>query len=97
MVEPIYGYTHSVQDTLVLGLGLSSEGGVRSRFHASTIVPGSMILTNAVGKQAPPSKGSATTSTPKNRKCQGKSNGRRTGSHFPASPVRGSRRTFVPA
>jgi hypothetical protein len=48
MVEPIYGYTHSVQDTLVLGLGLSSDGGVRSRFHASTIVPGSMILTNAV-------------------------------------------------
>ena len=52
MVEPIYGYTHSVQDTLVLGLGLSSEGGVRSRFHASTIVPGSMILTNAVKRPA---------------------------------------------
>jgi hypothetical protein len=30
-------------------LGLSSDGGVRSRFHASTIAAGSMILTDAVG------------------------------------------------
>src|ERR671917_856480 len=33
----------------VLWLRLSSDGGVRSRFHASMIAAGSMILTDAVG------------------------------------------------
>ena len=38
-----------VQEIPVLWLGLSSDGGVRSRFHASTIAAGSMVLTDAVG------------------------------------------------
>src|SRR5918995_5753137 len=54
MVEPMYR-THRCPRNPVLGLGLSSDGGVRSRFHASTIVPGSMILTDAVeGTYSPP-------------------------------------------
>ena len=48
MIEPMYR-THRCPRNPVLGLGLSSDGGVRSRFHASTIVPGSIIVTYAVG------------------------------------------------
>jgi hypothetical protein len=49
MIEPTY-HTHTgVQEIPVLWLRLSSDGGVRSRFHASTLVPGSMILNDAVG------------------------------------------------
>ena len=48
MVEPIYRTHRCVQETPILWLGRSSDGGFRSRFHASTIVPGSMILTDAV-------------------------------------------------
>src|SRR5919107_5639496 len=48
--------THRCPRNPVLGLGLSSDGGVRSRFHASTIVPGSMLLTYAVFTEMPRAK-----------------------------------------